>query len=221
MIPSQKSPNKDNPHAEQPVYTAGASHDDADLFCILLHGRGAHPRDMIRLANNLRRKNVRYLAPRANHHTWYPYRFIAPIKQNEPELSSALQRVDTIIEELEADGITSDRIILAGFSQGGCVALDYAARNARHYAGIAGFSAGLIGQELDTSVYEGHFKETPVFLGCSEEDPHIPSERFKETSEIFKKMGADVDARLYPHLGHAINEDEIEALRNLTRQLVT
>ncbi len=209
-----------SPHQGQPVLTAGAPLEKALAAMILIHGRGATAHDILTLVAEFRRPEFAYLAPQAAGNTWYPYSFLAPIPQNEPGISSGLQVIAGIFAQLETAGIPPQRVMLLGFSQGGCLALEFAARHAQRYGGLVGLSAGLIGPAGTPRDYAGAFAGTPVFLGCSDPDFHIPRERFLETSEVFKKLGAEVTARLYPNLGHTINFDEIQLVQKMMSDLL-
>jgi len=202
-----------DPHAGQPVLAAGADLADARLVAILLHGRGASAADILGLASDLALTDVAYLAPQAAGNTWYPYSFLTPMEKNEPGLSSGLGVIGALIAQLEPRGIAPDRVALMGFSQGACLALEYAARHARRYACVAAFSGGLIGPPGTPRAYPGSFDATPIFLGCSDIDPHIPLERVKESAAVCRTMGAAVDERIYPGMGHAVNMDEMAAVR--------
>jgi predicted esterase len=187
---------------------------------ILIHGRGATAHDILTLAPELKRPEFAYFAPQAANNTWYPHSFLAPISQNEPGISSGLQVIADIFAQLETAGIATQRVILFGFSQGGCLALEFAARHAQRYGGIVGLSGGLIGPAGTPRDYAGSFAGTPVFLGCSDPDVHIPKQRFLESAEIFKNLGAELTARLYPNLGHTINFDEIQFTQNMMNGLL-
>jgi predicted esterase len=152
-----------------------------------------------------------YLAPQAANYTWYPHSFLAPMERNEPYLSSALRRVGELAREVEQAGVPPERLYFGGFSQGACLASEFVARNARRYGGLLVFSGGLIGPEGSSRAYGGSLAGTPVLLGCSDNDPHIPLARVRETAEVLEKLGAEVDTRIYPRLGHTINQDEIDA----------
>jgi len=182
---------------------------------ILLHGRGASAASILELADEFGVDDVAYLAPQAAGNTWYPYSFLAPMAQNEPGLSSALGVIGGLTRTLAGKGIGTERIAIGGFSQGACLALEYAARHARRYAAIAGLSGGLIGPPGTPRVYPGAFDDTPVFLGCSDVDAHIPLERVNESAGVFRRLGAQVDERIYPSMGHTVNQDEIAAVRAL------
>jgi phospholipase/carboxylesterase len=187
---------------------------------VMVHGRGATAESILELAEELRYPDFAYVAPLAAGYSWYPYSFLAPLHQNEPFLSSGLAQLGEMMDLLAAGGITAERTILLGFSQGACLALEFAARNARRYGGIVGLSGGLIGPPGTPRAYEGSFDGTPVFLGCSDRDPHIPRERVAETAEVFREMGAEVTERIYPNLGHTVNEDELERARAMMEKVV-
>jgi predicted esterase len=139
------------------------------------------------------------------------------MERNEPYLSSALQRVGELVSAVQSRGIPAERIALLGFSQGACLALESTARNARRYAGVLAFSGGLIGPPGTAFAYDGSLEGTPVFIGSSDVDPHIPRERVEESAAAMRRLGAEVDARLYPGMGHTVNRDEVEAAREMLR----
>lgn len=197
------------------VLAAGTPLGQATAAMILVHGRGASAEDILGLGRELGRPDLAYLAPQAEGYSWYPYSFLAPIERNEPGLSNGLALLGHLVERLGSEGIPPERTVLLGFSQGACLTLEYAARNARRFAGVAGLSGGLIGPPGTPRDYPGTFGGTPVFLGCSDRDPHIPLERVKETTEVLTRMGAQVTERIYPAMGHTVNEDEMEQVRSL------
>jgi predicted esterase len=197
------------------VLAAGTPLGQATAAMILVHGRGASAEDILSLGRELGRPDLAYLAPQAEGYSWYPYSFLAPLERNEPGLSNGLALIGHLIERLGAEGIPPERTVLLGFSQGACLTLEYAARNARRFAGVAGLSGGLIGPPGTPRDYPGSFDGTPVFLGCSDRDPHIPLERVKESTEVLTRMGAGVTERIYPAMGHTVNEDELERVRGL------
>jgi predicted esterase len=207
------------PHDDQPVLWAGVPLEKARAGAIFVHGRGADARDILGLAAEVDPGDIAFAAPDAAGHTWYPYSFLSPIEQNEPGISSGLGVLGGLVKQFEAAGIPPEKLLLLGFSQGACLALEYAARHARRYGGIAGLSGGLIGPPGTPRDYAGAFAATPVFLGCSDVDPHIPKERVIETSEVMERMGATVTTRLYPRMGHTVNEDELAAVRDLLESL--
>lgn len=204
--------NAPHPHGGRPVLRRGPAPRDARLVVILAHGRGSSGDDMLGLAREFSAEDVCYLAPEAAGHTWYPYPFLAPIQQNEPYLSSALRLLGELVQQVGGDGVAPDRIVLLGFSQGACLSVEFAARHARRYAGVVALSGGLIGPPGTPRQYAGSFTGMPVFLGCSDVDPHIPLERVHETADVFRRMGASVDERIYPRMGHTVNGDELGAV---------
>lgn len=204
-----------HPHEHQPVLTLGPSPAKARLGAILIHGRGASAEDILGIAHELAIADIAYLAPQAAGHAWYPYSFLSPMPQNEPGLSSGLLVIEGLVAHLGEQGLPPERVVLMGFSQGACLTLEFAARHARRYAAIAGFSGGVIGPPGTPRDYAGSFAGTPAFLGCSDVDPHIPVERVRESAEVYRRMGASVDERIYPRMGHTINQDEIDAVRTL------
>ena len=205
----------DDPHAGQPIVWRGLEPATARLVVVLVHGRGASAESIFTFADQFEIADVAYVAPQAADHTWYPYSFLAPMEQNEPKLSSALRRLAGVVDDVMGRGIASNRIALVGFSQGACLALEYAARHARRYAAICGLSGGLIGPPGTPRDYAGTMAETPVFLGCSDVDAHVPAERVHESATVFKRLGAAVDERIYPGMGHTVNGDELDAVRAL------
>jgi predicted esterase len=204
-----------DPHGNQRVLRFGPSPADARIAAILLHGRGASAEDILGLGRQLSSKDVAYLAPQAADSTWYPHSFLAPLQQNEPWLGSALRVVATLVEHLAQDGVSSDRIAIVGFSQGACLTLEFVARHARRYAAVVAFSGGLIGPPGTMRNYAGNFGRTPVFIGCSDVDPHVPLPRVQESTAVLSRMGADVDERIYPRMAHTINADELKAADTL------
>ena len=208
---------RQDPHANPPILQAGAPINEARLVAILLHGRGATAQDILTLSQEFSARDVAYLAPQAAGNTWYPYSFLMPTEQNEPSLGSALKVIQELLASLEQKGFPPNRVALMGFSQGACLTLEFAARHARRYAVIAAFSGGLIGPPGIARNYAGSFDGTPVFMGCSDVDPHIPVERVHESADVFTRMGAAVDKRIYPHMEHTINEAEIDAVDALLR----
>jgi len=218
-------PTPQSSHQNQPVYTAGTSLAEATGTVILIHGRGATAESILTLAPELDRPEFAYLAPQAARSTWYPYSFLAPVEQNEPHLSSALALVETVLDEIGAAGIPAERTLLLGFSQGACLASEFVVRHPRRYGGLAALSGGLIGRAGDGEAaggdspnhfeYGGSLAGTPVFLGCSDVDPHIPRERVEKTARILRDLDAKVTMQLYPGMPHTVNQDEIDHVRAL------
>jgi phospholipase/carboxylesterase len=213
------APAVEGPHQGQPIVAAGRPLSEATAAMVMVHGRGATAESILELARELEAPDLAYLAPQAAGYTWYPYSFLAPMHANEPGLSSGLARIGEVLAYLTDAGIPPERTILLGFSQGACLTLELAARNTRRYGGIAGLSGGLIGPPGTPRNYEGSLAGTPVFLGCSDRDPHIPRERVDETAEVLRGLGAEVSERIYPAMGHTVNEDELEFVRRMVAGL--
>jgi predicted esterase len=198
----------------QRVLRAGEPLNTARAAMFLLHGRGATAEDIMTIASQVQAPGWIYIAPQAAGSAWYPNPFTAPIEENEPYLSAALEMISGLVERVEAQ-VPAHRMVLLGFSQGACLTLEWAARNARRYGAIVGLSGGLIGPEGTPRDYPGSFDATPVLLGCSDVDPYIGKDRVEEAAGVFERLGAAVDLRLYPGMGHMVNEDEIAAMRDL------
>ncbi len=209
------------PHQGMNIATKGTEASEADFAMIMVHGRGASAESIVQLSDELQFPEVHYAAPQASGFTWYPHSFLAPTEMNEPGLSSGLQAIEQLRLSLINAGIKDDHIFLLGFSQGACLALEYSTRNGRRFAGIFGLSGGLIGPAVDSSNYSGSFNSTPVFLGCSDIDPHIPKERVNETETVMTSMNADVTKILYTNMGHFVNEDEISRVRAIMKQAMS
>ncbi|MBS0268716.1 MAG: dienelactone hydrolase family protein, partial [Proteobacteria bacterium] len=178
-------------------------------------GRGASARSILELAGAFDARDVTYIAPEAQSGSWYPYSFMSPISRNEPYLSNALQTLSGVVEDLEREGMPSERIVLLGFSQGACLALEFAARNARRFGGVIALSGGLIGPEGTPRNYAGSLAGTPVFLGCSDVDSHIPLTRVHESTDVLRKLGGDVTEKIYPGMGHTIVQDEVDHVKKI------
>lgn len=197
------------------VITAGKTIDQADKVLIMIHGRGGSAQDILSLAAHLNTKDYALLAPQATNNTWYPTSFLAAPAINEPWLSSAIQVVDEVVNDVLAQGISKENIFFLGFSQGACLTLEYVTRNASKYGGVVAFTGGLIGDKIYTENYSGDFAGTPVFIGTSNPDPHVPVSRVNETTIILQAMGANVTEKVYPNMGHTISHDEIEKANTL------
>ncbi len=208
------------PHQGQPVLQQGKPLAKAKAAMILVHGRGATAQSILELGSVLPHPEMAYLAPQAANNTWYPYSFLAPMAQNEPGLSSGLQAVADAVAQVEAAGIPADKIIIGGFSQGACLASEFAARNARRYGGLLLFSGGLIGPPGTPRNYDGSLDGTPVFVGCSNVDFHIPVERVEETAVTLQTLGASVNKKIYPNMDHTIIQDEIDEAQKIVNSLL-
>lgn len=202
----------------QRVLRAGEPLETARAAMILVHGRGASAEDIMTVGAELSRPGFAYLAPQAAGNAWYPYPFTAPIDSNQPYLDAALDMLAGLVSQVEAT-VPAARIVLLGFSQGACLSLEFAARHARRYGAVIGLSGGLIGPDGTPRDYLGDFEGTPVFLGCSDVDPHIPKERVIESGAVFERLGAEVTLRLYPGMAHTVSADEIDAVLEILDQL--
>ncbi|MBB6097185.1 glyoxalase family protein [Deinobacterium chartae] len=209
----------EGPHQGQTVYAAGRPLHEARVAMVLVHGRGGSAQDILSLSDSFNLSAFAYLAPQASGHTWYPHSFLMPTERNEPGLSSGLQMLRDILEELNRQGIPPENVILGGFSQGACLASEFVARNARRYGGLFAFSGGLIGPEGSPRDYPGSLEGTPVFIGCSDVDPHIPLARVEESAAVLERLGGQVDKRVYPGMPHTINDEEISAVRAMMQAL--
>jgi predicted esterase len=210
------------PHAKEPPIHGGAPVEKALAAMIMIHGRGGVPEGILDLVGAINRPNVAYIAPAAYGGTWYPFPFISPRERNEPGLSSGLSVIESLVTGLLDRGFAENKIALLGFSQGACLASEFAIRHPRHYGGVLVLSGGLIGppgmtwDDVTTTALTG----TPVFLGCSDIDSHIPKERVFETEKVFKRLGARVRRTLYPGMGHVINEDEIAEVERVVDEML-
>jgi predicted esterase len=198
----------------QRIVQAGEPLETARAAMILVHGRGATAEDIMTIAPEVQQPGWAYLAPQAAGNVWYPNPFTAPLDSNEPYLSAALDMLSRLLERVEA-AIPVHRVVMLGFSQGACLAMEFAVRNARRYGGIVGLSGGLIGPDGTPRDYPGSFEGTPAFLGASDVDPYFKKERVSEAAGVLKRMGAEVTMTLYPGMGHLVSEDEIEKVREL------
>ena len=207
------------PHEGEPVLTAGAPLERARAAMIMVHGRGASAEDILSLSEEFPDQDFIFLAPQAAGHAWYPLTFLAPLAANEPGISSGMAVLQSLENQVREAGIPNEKIVLLGFSQGACLVLEYAARHARRFGGVAGLSGGLIGPDGTPRDYSGSLAGTPVFLGCSVRDPHIPESRVRLTDEVLRGLGATVTMRLYAEPGHSVNEDEVEHVRAMIRSV--
>jgi phospholipase/carboxylesterase len=201
---------------QENILERGGSWEEAKRVLIMLHGRGGSAEDIISLSKYLNINNTKILAPKATNNTWYPYGFMMPVQQNEPWLGSAIALLEGIIKTVKQKGFSSKQIYILGFSQGACLSLEFATRNAQRFGGVIAFTGGLIGDRINMENYNGDFGGTPVFIGNSDQDPHVPQERSEKSKEIMESMGANVILKVYPGMPHTIIEDEI----NLVNQHV-
>jgi len=210
-----------DPHAAQEILSAGPAPEEAAATLILIHGRGASAESILSLHDALGLPNLAAVAPQAAGYTWYPQSFLAPIEANQPYLDSALRKLDTIVNDLLARGVPSERIAILGFSQGACLASEYVARQPRRYGAVMALTGGLIGPPGTPRNYPGALAGTPVFLGTSDPDPHVPFERVQETQAVLAGMGATVELRRYPGMPHTINQEELDVCRDLLNSMIT
>ena len=203
----------DDPHRAQAVVAAGAPLARARAAMVMVHGRGASAADILTLAPPLQADDVAFLAPQAAGGAWYPFGFMSPIERNEPGITSGMRAIERALEQVAAADIPPERTLLLGFSQGACLASEFVARHARRYGGLAVLSGGLIGPDGTPRDYAGSLGGTPVFLGCSDIDGHIPAERVRESARVLERLGGAVTMRLYPGMGHLVNDDEIAEVR--------
>ncbi|WP_324674886.1 alpha/beta hydrolase [Hymenobacter sp. GOD-10R] len=200
---------------QEPIRTAGQPLSGASKALIMLHGRGGSAADILSLGRHLHVSSYALLAPQASQSTWYPQSFLAPPAQNEPWLSDALAAVSKAVTEAERHGISKENIYFMGFSQGACLTLEYVARNAARYGGVAAFTGGLIGNQVVEANYAGDFGGTPIFIGSSDPDFHVPVERVRVSTALFTRLGAQVTEKIYPNMGHTITQEEIDLANQL------
>ena len=199
-------------HSKENIVRAGTALQDAERVLMMIHGRGASARDILSLAAYFDIGRTHLIAPQATNHSWYPYSFLAPVKDNEPWLSSALELLKSLRDETIAAGKRSEQLFILGFSQGACLTLEFASRNAEKYGGIVGFTGGLIGDLVNPRHYSGDFGGTKVFIGNSDIDPHVPLHRSEETRDVMTSLGAAVTLKVYKDMGHTINQDELDVV---------
>lgn len=209
-----------DPHGGSPVASWGAPLGESPAVMIMLHGRNAAPSNILDLARVLDRPRFTHLAPAAAGNAWYPYSFMADTQRNEPGLTSGLARVGALVEDVLERGVARRDIVLLGFSQGACLAAEFAVRNPGRWGGVIVYSGGLIGPPGATWEHGGDFDDTPVFLGCSDVDSHVPLERVEESARVFARMGAAVEKRIYPGMGHLVNDDEIAFVQGLLDEVL-
>lgn len=207
------------PHAGQPLATAGAPLGKSPVAMILVHGRNALPANILSFVPAFGRPDITYLAPGAAGGTWYPLSFMADQEKNEPGISSGVWVLEQLVLHVVRAGVRKDRIVLLGFSQGACLTSQFAASHADRYGGVVLYSGGLIGPPGTTWNYPGSFGGTPVFLGCSDVDAHVPKTRVDESAAVFQRMGATVTEQIYPGMGHLVNEEEIAFTRTLLDEI--
>lgn len=210
-----------NPHKGQTVLRGGTPLARAKTALVLIHGRGASAEDIYSLGEEVADgiPGVALLAPQAAGNAWYPQRFLAPLAQNEPYLGSALGVVAGLVDEIVRAGVAAEKIVLIGFSQGACLSLEFAARNPRRYGGVAGLSGALIGPPGSPRSAGGSLAGTPVYLGCSDRDAHIPLASVEESAVVLGKLGARVVKSIFAGMGHTVNAEELAAVRGIVSGL--
>lgn len=195
------------------VYQSGNINNPKKAL-IMIHGRGGAAQDIMGLAEYLKVNDYLLLGPEAEQNTWYPHSFIAPIISNQPNLDMALELIGEAVQIANEKGIENENIYFLGFSQGACLTLEYTSRNAKKYGGIVAFTGGLIGEKLHPDHYTGNFDGTKVFIGTSDPDFHVPVERVQESSKLMRELGAQVEEKIYPNMGHTISQDEIKIVND-------
>lgn len=208
-----------DPHADPQSVMAGLPLAESRRAVVMVHGRNASPRNILDLVPRLDRPAFSYVAPAAANNTWYPFSFLEQVAKNEPYLTSAMSRLERVVADLHAAGIPSERIALLGFSQGACLAAEFAYRHAQRFGGVVLFSGGLMGPPGTSWHSSRSFGGTPVFLGCSDIDAHVPQWRVDESADVFDRMDAVVTKRIYPGMGHLVSDDEIAAAQSLLDQV--
>lgn len=197
------------------IHTSGKDISEAKKVLIMIHGRGGNAQDILSLSGHLNVKDFALFAPQATGNTWYPYSFLAEPEKNEPQLSSAIDLLDELLKNIKSEGISSENIFILGFSQGACLTLEFAARNAQKFGGIVAFTGGLIGDRLNTESYSGDFNSSQVFISTGDPDPHVPVERVQETEKLYKELNANVTVKIYNNRPHTISQEEIDLANQL------
>ena len=217
-----RDPHRDSedPHGDQPLETAGTGLEAAEAAVVLVHGRGATARSILGMAGEFGTDGIAYLAPQAAGNTWYPNSFLAPVEENEPGRTSGLKAVADAIARANVAGTPAENVLILGFSQGACLATEFVARNPTRYGGHVALSGGLIGESVDPVEYDGNLEGTPSFFGCSDVDPHIPEGRVHDSADVLENLGAGVTTRIYPGMGHGVNEDELGFVSGMVDALV-
>jgi phospholipase/carboxylesterase len=211
-----------DPHASGRVLQADSAISEASLAVVLLHGRGGSAEDILGLTSAFDLPAIAYFAPEAAGHTWYPLSFMAPKEANEPYLSSALRKVDAVVRSIEQAGLERNRIVVAGFSQGACLATEFVASHPARYGGLVAFTGGLIGAPGTLKSGPNHVMAagaelagTPALLSSGDPDPHVPWQRVEESAAILRSMGAAVATKRYPGRPHTVTPEELAAARSL------
>jgi len=216
--------NPDNPtrgpHQNQPAEEYGPSLSRAKAAMIMMHGRGATAKSMLPLAEQLAQPDFFYIAPQAKHHTWYPYSFLESQEKNKAGIMSGLQVIYDLLQNIRETGLEYEKMILLGFSQGACLALDFITRHPQTLGGVAALSGALIGKQISEKDYTGNLHKTPVFIGCDEKDPYVPMNRLHLTSDIIHSLNGKVNKQIYRDMGHKVNEHEIKIIRGMMASIL-
>lgn len=199
--------------------SAGVPLEQGTKVLVAIHGRGGSAADILQLAMELADEEFTLLAPQAGNRTWYPYSFLAPPAQNEPGLSSAIDVINELVNKVVANGIIYKNIHFMGFSQGACLTLEYVTRRARRYGSVIAFTGGLIGDKIYPENYSGDFDGTPVYIGSSDIDPHVPLQRIYASENIIRDMGGDIKVDVFHGMGHTVNRQELETGRHLVNKV--
>ncbi len=219
------SEEQTNPHQGKRLIESGAPLDSAAAVGILIHGRGSSGSDIIRLAGPLSPESgadrIAWLAPQAAGNQWYPHRFLEPVERNEPFLSSALSVIDELIDSALSAGVTANQMVIGGFSQGACLALEYAARGLQPVGGVFAFAGALIGAPDEERAPLPDLSGVPIFIGCGDMDAHIDIALAERSAQAFRDAGAEVDFRRYGGLHHTIVEDELDAAKALMSHILS
>jgi len=198
------------------ILTAGKKLEESGRALIMIHGRGSTAKNILSLSSHLNVDDYSLFAPQATNNTWYPYSFLEMPAHNEPWLSSAIDLLGEIVDDLTKT-VDKKNIYFLGFSQGACLTLEFVARNAYRYGGCVAFTGGLIGDKIYTGNYKGDFRNTPIFIGTSDPDPHVPVQRVHDTVKILRSMNASVTEEIYERMGHTINQDEFDHANELLK----
>jgi phospholipase/carboxylesterase len=188
---------------------AGLSLSEAKKAIIMIHGRGATGESILSLVPHLNLTDYAILAPQANPSSWYPFGFMTSDEGNKVALDNSLKLLSQVWDEIVATGIPAENVFVAGFSQGACLSLEFAARNAQKMGGVVAFTGGLIGEKLKPEIYSGDFQGTPIYIGSSDRDFHVPASRINESADLLRKMGANVSVELFDDPDHTIRTKEI------------
>lgn len=182
---------------------------EAKKAIIMIHGRGATAESILSLVPHFNLTDYAILAPQANGNSWYPFGFMASDEGNKIALENSLTILKDVWDEILKAGISPSNIVVLGFSQGACLSLEFTARHAQKLGGVVAFTGGLIGEKLKPENYSGDFQGTPIYIGSSNRDFHVPAKRITDSADLLRKMGAEVKVELFDDPDHTIREEEI------------